>query len=217
MECTRPDGRRWPLRRLASFVLPALVVITILSLAGPFWWRLTPDGGSLKQQGNDIEQRVVSRLTKVRDSEEPWGFVIEDDIANVWLATRLIPWLEHDGDLEFPDGWTDPRIRFGTDVIQIGIRSPWHSVVVIDLRPRLELESVVFELVGISIGWIPVPLAMGASMVPEFGTSDGHGPEVSMDGLSVPRTFDLADGRRVRIEDLEVASGELGLRFRTLR
>jgi hypothetical protein len=88
---------------------------------------------------------------------------------------------------------------------------------VLDLRPRLEAESVAFELIGTSIGSVPVPLAMGASMVPVLGTIEGDDAEVSMDRFSIPRAFELADGRRVWIEDFEVASGELGLRFRTLR
>ena len=217
MAGARPNARRWTFRRMGSIVVLTLALVVVLSLAGPGWWRLAPDGESLEQQGNDIEQLLVSRVTKVRDSEEPWGFVIEDDVVNVWLATRLIPWLTHDGDLNLPEGWVDPRVRFGSDVIQIGVRSPLHSVMVIDFRPRLQNDSVVFELIGTSIGSMPVPLAMGASMVPVLGTIEGDDAEVSMDRFSIPRAFELADGRRVWIEDFEVASGELGLRFRTLR
>ena len=102
-------------------------------------------------------------------------------------------------------------------MIQIGVRSPFSLIVVIDLRPRIEDESVVFELVGTSIGSIPVPLAMGASMIPALGLGDGGEREPSMDRLSVPRLIELADGRQLWIEDVEVASDELGLRFRTLR
>ncbi len=68
-----------------------------------------------------------------------------------------------------------------------------------------------------SIGSIPVPLAMGASMIPALGLGDGGEREPSMDRLSVPRLIELADGRQLWIEDVEVASDELGLRFRTLR
>ena len=217
MERTRPDGRRWTFRRILFLGLFALVLFVGVALAGPLWWRFASDGDAVEQQGFDIEQMVASRLTRVRESEAAWGFVIEDGSVNVWLQTRLVPWLEHDGDLTLPEGWTSPQVRFGSDLIQIGVRSPFSLIVVIDLRPRIEDESVVFELVGTSIGSIPVPLAMGASMIPALGLGDGGEREPSMDRLSVPRLIELADGRHLWIEDVEVASDELGLRFRTLR
>ena len=217
MERTRPDGRRWTFRRILFLGLFALVLFVGVALAGPLWWRFASDGDAVEQQGFDIEQMVASRLTRVRESEAAWGFVIEDGSVNVWLQTRLVPWLEHDGDLTLPEGWTSPQVRFGSDLIQIGVRSPFSLIVIIDLRPRIEDESVVFELVGTSIGSIPVPLAMGASMIPALGLGDGGEREPSMDRLSVPRLIELADGRQLWIEDVEVASDELGLRFRTLR
>jgi hypothetical protein len=217
VERTRPDGRRWTFRRILFLGLFALVLFVGVALAGPLWWRFASDGDAVEQQGFDIEQMVASRLTRVRESEAAWGFVIEDGSVNVWLQTRLVPWLEHDGDLTLPEGWTSPQVRFGSDLIQIGVRSPFSLIVVIDLRPRIEDESVVFELVGTSIGSIPVPLAMGASMIPALGLGDGGEREPSMDRLSVPRLIELADGRQLWIEDVEVASDELGLRFRTLR
>ena len=217
MERTRPDGRRWTFRRILFLGLFALVLFVGVALAGPLWWRFASDGDAVEQQGFDIEQMVASRLTRVRESEAAWGFVIEDGSVNLWLRTRLVPWLEHDGDLTLPEGWTSPQVRFGSDLIQIGVRSPFSLIVVIDLRPRIEDESVVFELVGTSIGSIPVPLAMGASMIPALGLGDGGEREPSMDRLSVPRLIELADGRQLWIEDVEVASDELGLRFRTLR
>lgn len=173
MERTRPDGRRWTFRRILFLGLFALVLFVGVALAGPLWWRFASDGDAVEQQGFDIEQMVASRLTRVRESEAAWGFVIEDGSVNVWLQTRLVPWLEHDGDLTLPEGWTSPQVRFGSDLIQIGVRSPFSLIVVIDLRPRIEDESVVFELVGTSIGSIPVPLAMGASMIPALGLGDG--------------------------------------------
>ena len=217
MERTRPDERRWTFRRILFLGLFALVLFVGVALAGPLWWRFASDGDAVEQQGFDIEQMVASRLTRVRESEAAWGFVIEDGSVNLWLATRLVPWLEHDGDLTLPEGWTSPQVRFGSDLIQIGVRSPFSLIVVIDFRPRIEDESVVFELVGTSIGSIPVPLAMGASMIPALGLGDGGEREPSMDRLSVPRLIELADGRQLWIEDVEVASDELGLRFRTLR
>ncbi|RPG13790.1 MAG: hypothetical protein CBB69_012775 [Phycisphaera sp. TMED9] len=217
MAPTPPEARRWTARRIISVAILAFLFILVFALAGPGWWRFTPSGDSTAQQGNDIEQMIVGRVTRVRDSEEPWGFVIDDDVVNVWLATRLVPWLEHEGDAELPEGWSDPQVRFGADVIQVGIGSPWYGVVVTDFRPRLEDESVVLELVGTSAGWIPIPSSMAASLVPAFGSDLENGTEASMDGIRVPRAFDLADGRSVWIEDIEVASGELGLRFRTRR
>ena len=148
MAPTPPEARRWTARRIISVAILAFLFILVFALAGPGWWRFTPSGDSTAQQGNDIEQMIVGRVTRVRDSEEPWGFVIDDDVVNVWLATRLVPWLEHEGDAELPEGWSDPQVRFGADVIQVGVGSPWYGVVVTDFRPRLEDESVVSGVGG---------------------------------------------------------------------
>ena len=82
--------------------------------------------------------------------------------------------------------------------------------------PRLEPTAMGFDLGGTSMGRLPVPDFLSDPMLPASLSVKG-GPNPAEAGfLTLPRGFELGDGRRIRIEDLEVVAGEMGIRFRTL-
>lgn len=207
-------------RRIVATVAGAasvLVLITAgLAFVGPSWWSPATDDPQVAVRGNAVEQSIASTVTRVREDAAPWGFAIGEDEVNDWLASRLDPWLAHDDRFRLPAGWTDPRIRFEEDAIRLAVRSPTGLVVVFDLRPRLEPTAVVFDLGGTSMGRLPVPGFVSQPMLPESLSVDGGRDLEGAGFLSVPRGFELGDGRRIRIEDLEVVAGEMGIRFRTL-
>ena len=102
------------------------------------------------------------------------------------------------------------------DAIRLAVRSPAGPVVVFDLVPRLESTAVILDLDGTSMGRLPVPDFLSNPMLPESLSVDGGSDRASPGFLNLPRDFELGDGRRIRIEDLEVVAGEMGIRFRTL-
>ncbi|NCF39085.1 MAG: hypothetical protein GWP75_03095 [Planctomycetia bacterium] len=187
-----------------------------LAFVGPAWWFPATDDPQVAIRGNAIEQGIASTVTRVRQDAAPWGFAIGEDDVNDWLASRLDPWLAHDDRFRLPAGWTDPRIRFDEDAIRLAVRSPAGPVVVFDLVPRLESTAVILDLDGTSMGRLPVPDFLSTPMLPESLSVDGGSDRASPGFLNLPRDFELGDGRRIRIEDLEVVAGEMGIRFRTL-
>jgi hypothetical protein len=187
-----------------------------LAFVGPAWWFPATDDPQVAIRGNAIEQGIASTVTRVRQDAAPWGFAIGEDDVNDWLASRLDPWLAHDDRFRLPAGWTDPRVRFDEDAIRLAVRSPAGPVVVFDLVPRLESTAVILDLDGTSMGRLPVPDFLSNPMLPESLSVDGGPDRASPGFLNLPRDFELGDGRRIRIEDLEVVAGEMGIRFRTL-
>ena len=212
-----PRARR---RRIVAAVTAGVAALALiaagLAFVGPAWWFPATDDPQVAIRGNAVEQGIASTVTRVRTDAAPWGFAIGEDDVNDWLASRLEPWLDHDERFELPAGWTEPRIRFDEDVIRLAVRSPAGLVVVLDLVPRLEPTLVVFDLGGTSMGRLPVPDFLSDPMLPASLSAEGGPNPVEGGFLTVPRGFELGDGRRIRIEDLEVASGEMGIRFRTL-
>lgn len=213
------ERRARPRRLLAvivGFGSVAGLIMAGLALVGPSWWSPATDDPTVAVRGNAIEQGIASTVTRVRPDAAPWGFAIGEGEVNDWLASRLDPWLAHDDRFRLPSGWTDPRIRFEDDVIRLAVRSPAGLVVVFDLMPRLEPTALVFDLGGTSMGRLPVPGFVSNPMLPESWSVGGGLDDTDAGFLVVPRSFELGDGRRIRVEDLEVVAGEMGLRFQTL-
>ena len=212
-----PRTRR---RRIIAVVAAGVAALALIAaglvLIGPGWWSPATDDPQVAIRGNAVEQGIASTVTRVRQDAAPWGFAIGEDDVNDWLASRLDPWLAHDDRFRLPTGWTDPRIRFDDDLIRLAVRSPAGLVVVLDLVPRLESTAVVLDLGGTSMGRLPVPAFLSDPMLPASLSVEG-GPDPTESGfLVMPRSFELGDGRRIRIEDLEVVAGEMGIRFQTL-
>lgn len=211
----RTNRRRFIAAAVGGVAVLALITVG-LAFVGPAWWFPATDDPQVAIRGNAIEQGIASTVTRVRRDPAPWGFVIGENEVNDWLASRLDPWLAHDDRFRLPAGWTEPRIRFDDDAIRLAVRSPAGLVVVFDLLPRLEPTAMVFDLGGTSMGRLPVPDFLSDPMLPASLSVKG-GPNPAEAGfLTLPRGFELGDGRRIRIEDLEVVAGEMGIRFRTL-
>ena len=212
-----PRTRR---RRIIAVVAAGVAALALIAaglvFVGPAWWFPATDDPQVAIRGNAVEQGIASTVTRVRQDAAPWGFAIGEDDVNDWLASRLDPWLAHDDRFQLPAGWTEPRIRFDDDAIRLAVRSPAGLVVVFDLVPRLEPTAMVFDLRGTSMGRLPVPDFLSDPMLPASLSVKGGPIPAEAGFLTLPRGFELGDGRRIRIEDLEVVAGEMGIRFRTL-
>ncbi len=210
----RTNRRRFIAAAVGGVAVLALITVG-LAFVGPAWWFPATDDPQVAIRGNAVEQGIASTVTRVRQDPAPWGFVIGENEVNDWLASRLDPWLAHDDRFRLPAGWTEPRIRFDDDVIRLAVRSPTALVVVFDLVPRLEATAVVFDLGGTSMGRLPVPAFLSNPMLPGSLSVEGGRDPAEVGFLTLPRSFELGDGRRIRVEDLEVVAGEMGIRFRT--
>ncbi len=162
-----------------------------------------------------LERGIASQIRFVRKEELPWAISIEVDDVNAWLSTRLPKWIAHDPALKQLEAASDLVLcasRRGLCIVRpVG---PFSLSVVLRLAviadgvaPRLRVEGV-----SAAIGRLPLPgigaWLLGQTLDPSLEAQVAQGAAVS---------FDLGDGRRVELIDVETTEGSISLRFRTLK
>lgn len=197
----------------------ALALFLWMLVHRPGWWSSAGDRSSASAAiGAGLEQAVSREITMVREPGE-WGFVLGEGDINAWLVNRLEPWLQSRRDLAFPEGLSDPRIRLGDDWIEVGLLAEQAGLQLFtSARFELRLENDDLVLLPIE-GRLAFKTfdREALAYLEDHVLGDVEGEiDSSSGGLRVPAVITLADGRRVILTDLEMAAGELGVRFRTL-
>ena len=200
-----------------------LLLAIVIGVAGwfllhrPGWWTGAGDRSPRAVAvGTGLEQAITREVTKVREPG-PWGFVLVEDEINAWLVNRLEPWLESRGDVILPADVSDPRIRFGDGWVEVGLLT--HQVgfpIFASARFEVRLDGGTLTLVPLEARMGPKTFDRQAlAFLADYALLDDRSELDPSGELRVPAVIDLVDGRRVVLEELEVAPGELGLRFRT--
>lgn len=217
-----PDAARGPARRSRwriPFLLLAIAVVAwVAVLRPPGWWSAAGDTSpEAEARGVGLENAMVREVTLVREAADPWGFVVADEDLNAWLANRLEPWLRSRGADEAIAAAGDPRVRIVPGGIEIGVAAPFAGVVVGRFEVSIDGEALLVVPSGGGLGVVPIgagPLSAGLEIL--AGAVDGIDHDPASGGLRLRREIPLADGRTVRLDDLELVTGELAVRFRTL-
>jgi hypothetical protein len=179
-------------------LLPALGVCVVLALRTPAWWSPIPRSDqAAAERGAQVEQALVSEFTRVRADAPEWSIRIEERDANAWLATRLPAWLESRG---LPQAGPVQALM-GPGWMRVGVELP-QAIVWWQAAPVAQAG-----------GWKLEGLRMGAGRLPLPGSGLVALPGIDRANLEGP--IRLADGRQVRVLDLEVLPGEVRLRLRT--
>ncbi len=211
----------------------AMVLVVIAIVGGIVAWRLTwlepawwPQPVAANEQtealADRVEYRIAEEAHKVRPDADPWRLRVRDDQVNAWLTSRLPDWLEHAQNVEWPSQLGTPRVRFGEGGVSIGLSFDDHGrrrYVVADLEPQIVDGRLSLALNGVSLGrlWIP-----GASIQTLLEHYSDVVPEGFIEDPAVRRvldllvkeqrfepSFDLTDGRKVRLVDVVAGDGEL--------
>ena len=209
---------------LTGVSLLVIVVVVVLILANGVPTIHDPpsaDDPVAIEVSNVFEQNFASEVTRVRPDQEPWGVRVREADLNAWLWTRLPAWVAHTagtsafGAEPMLQAHISPdRIRLSTDSFVIAFEARVLEQRV-KIRPaagssigRLPLPSVVFDRFIESM-----PLSrLGESLVEgSLGESD---PEAEAGDL--PNRFELHDGRRIELLEIQLDEGEVVLVFRTL-
>ncbi|MEE2971998.1 MAG: hypothetical protein VX672_02645, partial [Planctomycetota bacterium] len=116
-----------------------------------------------------------------------------------------------------PPGVSDPRMRLGDGWIEVGLLS--HQLgppifVSARFEPRLDGRFITLTPIGGRMAFQEFGEGTLAQLA-DHARFDERIEVGSSGSLRIPATFELMDGRRVLLKDLEVLPGELGLRFRT--
>lgn len=231
-------------RRFRPFVVlatVATVLVVVAIVAGIAAWRLTwlepawwPQDVVANEQtealADRVEFRIAEEVHKVRPDADPWRLRVRDDHVNAWLTSRLPEWLAHSENVQWPSQLGTPRVRFGEGGVSIGLSFDDHGrrrYVVADLEPQIVDGRLSLALNGVTLGrlWIP-----GASIQTLIEHYSDVVPEGFIEDPAVRRvldllvkeqrfepSFDLADGRNVRLIDVVVGNGELIGIYETLQ
>jgi hypothetical protein len=210
-------GRRaWP----ALLALLTVAAMLLSSLRAPAWWVERPAvGAEIEARAGHFEQACVSELHRIRNSGERWAVRIREADVNEWLATRLDAWCRH-AEIE-PIGPT--QVRFVKDRAFVAVRrAGLPSVAVVSLSPKVFDEQLEPGLGVVRLGRLPIPLLLSlglGTMIESLGGGDADDLRAVLvpllQGQGIDSSFELVDGRRVRLTDLEVREGELLLQFET--
>lgn len=207
----------------ATFLVLAMAAFAIWwsVLRPPAWWRVAGDTSpEAVARGVGLENAMVTEVTRVRDGDDPWGFVVADEDLNAWLATRFDPWLASRGADDMLAVIGDPRVRLVADGIEIGVAGPLGGVAIGRFGISIDGDSIVLRPLGGSVGLVPIggdSMRSGlAALADAIGGGTAGIDATAEDGVRLPREISLSDGRRVVLDDLEIVPGELAVRWRTL-
>ena len=201
-------------------VIPiGLGLVLWLLMHRPAWWSSAGDRSpAAAAVGAGLEQAITREVTLVREPGE-WGFVLTEEDVNAWLVNRLDPWLQSRKDIELPEGVSDPRVRFGDGCIEVGLLSHQAGVPIFT-SARFEVR-----LDGADLTLLPIEGRMAFASFDRESLAylsddlliDGRTEINQATGeLTIPAVIELMDGRRVTLTEIEVVSGELAVRFRTV-
>ena len=197
---------------LPLIVVPALAVCVVVAIIPPRWWApVEADDPAVIARAADLEQEVTSAIHKVRVEPEPWGFLVSDQEANEWLATRLPAWIEHDERLAWPPGIEVVQVRFVADAFEVAASGGEGPVWRARFVATLDGEVCRLRPVGAGVGRLPVP-GVGVRGLVELVPDGVLGPDGA---IELPAEFELVDGRVVRLLDFELVDGDLGVLFDT--
>ena len=179
-------------------LLPLLGVCVVLALRTPAWWSpIRRDDAAAAERGAQVEKALVSEFTRVRADTPEWSIRIDQRDANAWLATRLPAWLESRG---LPQSGPVQALM-GAGWVRVGVELP-QAIVWWQASPIVQAGGWKLEDWRMGAGWMPLP-GFSTMTLPRLDPVNLDGP------------IRLADGRQVRVLDLEVLPGEVRLRLRT--
>lgn len=220
MPCRRV--RRFLLGLLLSIVLigaGGIYTAWRLSWQKPAWYA-PPDPKSerITALADDAEYDVLEQSQKVRPADESWTLRLTAEQINAWLAARLPAWVEHDANLRWPDRIGTPQVLIDVDGVRIAVpvsigasasANSAQRTVVATLLPTIAPDGRLSLTLGsLALGkvWIPgTPVTRLVETVRDASPEFLEHPQVlqAIDVLAgkstLPPEYDLADGRRVRV------------------
>lgn len=154
---------------------------------------------------------------------------MREEQINAWLATRLPKWIAHEKNLDWPETLGTPQVRLRTTGIEFAIPVGANAstgggrvaVVMLELAMTDSMLSV--KATGFALGRIGLwgsPLERARDLAAGSALADVQVFETTVAELlsataTVEPAFQLADGRRVRLIDVQCGTGSLDLTFIT--
>jgi hypothetical protein len=219
----------------------AMVLVVVMIAGGVTVWRLTwlqpvwwpqevADNEQTRALADRVEYRLAEEIHKVRPDADPWRLRVKEDQVNAWLTARLPEWLAHSEDVEWPSNLAPPRVRFVEGGVDIALEFDDHGrrrYLVANLEPQILDGRLSMTLNGLSLGRLWSPGASVQSVIERYRDVVPEGfindPAVRriLDMLADEQrfepSFDLTDGRRVRLMNVASGDGEMIIECETTR
>ena len=219
-----------PPRVLAvRFMLVILAVLTLIGIAAwrqsriPAQWWPAPAGdpATVAREGQRIENSVGEAMTRSRGTE-PWTVAVRQEEANAWFEGRLRTWIERQRG-EWPASLERVGLRIEDDRLILGAsvrKADGDSRVVgVAVEPWIATNGELhLDLHSIRINSLALPGVIAKQRVLDWTrqTIGGESPEylqlkAAFEGRALIErpAIKLSDGRRVRIERIEIEEGRL--------
>lgn len=210
------------MRRLGRLVLFLVVVLLAVGIAAGFWSARTPpawfkppaSNEASRERGWTVERRLAEEFSRIRAEQPTWSLRVREEDLNLWLAERLRPWVEHRG--AWPESVGRVQVRLAEGRVSLAIElKDLGSVAVLEAAPVASKEDGSVTLRWTSAGFgrlrLPWPDAGVRNAVLDrlTGGREEHAAFAEvLEGLTIPGSIDLGDGRRVSLLDAEVGDGE---------
>jgi hypothetical protein len=192
---------------IGGLALLTMALLVWRARTPPRWFRSDLVGDdSMESRSASFEQALAAQFTKVRGDDRVWSIRIPEEDMNEWLASRLPKWLEfekHGAAKEV--GRVQVCCMDGH--IEIASECRW-GIGCLDISPRIAKGPD-----GTRVDLSSTTAAIGHLQVPAFLVSALR-PTDLFDSLHESE-FRLADGRRVKVQDIEVLPGEIRLKLET--
>jgi hypothetical protein len=218
-EAARPSRFRQALL-IAATLLAALVAVAVFQLRPPAWWApITAVDDAMHVRAERFEQAFVSEMHRVRGEGGPWAIRIRESDINEWLAARLPLWCDHAG----IERIGAVQVRLTAEAIELAIETPeLPALAVVRARPLLDEKGLRPSIEAARLGRLALPI-LGDRAVRTTLLSLGEEDNelfallaVILRNEPIAAAFELGDGRRLRLRDLEVREDEMLLEFETL-
>jgi hypothetical protein len=233
MRRRRRTRRRWRFLR----ILVVLAVIGVIGAAAlwhlssrpPTWWS-PPDATDEKTQAlaDRVEFGLMEQAHRIREEDEPWAVAVGDDQLNAWLAARFPAWLEHRGDLDWPEGFGTAQVHVEDDRIVVGLEVLDEAnprIATAAVKPRFVDGRIELELDGVGVGRVSIPGGTAATVLEQIDAATAErflsDPRVMetlkiiLGQAGITPEIELSDGRIVKVLDIEIVDGEIVLELAT--
>jgi len=199
--------------RIVKFLLVFIILAAVIGLSkrSPVWFQrqFTTDA-QMETRSANFEQGFAAQFTKVRGQDSVWAIRISETDMNEWLASRLPKWLEYQGKSS-QECNRKVLVRCRQDHMDIAAENSW-GVGVIEITPRMQSSTKEIATPA-TLNIQPTSAAIGTLSIPTFIIST-FGPTDMFESLQASE-FRLADGRRVKVQDIEVLPGEIRMQLET--
>jgi hypothetical protein len=227
-----PATRRRVLILLAGLVLLVVLGVAIawyLSFQRPEWWHVVPaDAPATRAQAEQVENGVVSELSRARPAEatgpyrsHEWALEVTEAEANAWLASRAKGWVRNRGE-EWPAVVDGIQVSFRPGAVAIGVhleQSGMNRVVSVAGMPEVRDGAVWVKVERMAVGGLPLPrwvvldqlrsLLGGEASSEVLEAMEGRRPVLD------EAILELDGGRHVRITAVRAEAGRVVLMCRT--